>query len=110
MERYNGNYRFEYNGPAGSGHGQIKIQDGVISGKDYTEAEYKGITWLDGDDLIINVTVEFSGLPGTYSVLTGGTGVFRHDLEFPIPADFNGVHQTTVETKFGPLDVTITRL
>lgn len=48
MERFNGNYRFEYIGPAGPGHGQMTIKDGLISGMDYTQAEYAGWANIKG--------------------------------------------------------------
>jgi len=110
MEKYNGNYRFEYNGPQGSGHGTLEIKDGIIGGKDYTQATYTGIARIEDGQLVINVTIDFSGLPGTYSVISGNTGKIRHTLEFPLPLDFLPEHKTTVNTVHGPLSIHVTKV
>ena len=107
MERFNGNYHFEYKGPAGPGHGQVSIQDGLISGHDYTQAKYTGMGRIEDDQFVVNFTVDFSGLPGTYSVVTGDPNEAKHSFEFPLPLDFAGEHQMNLATTSGDLWIKI---
>ncbi|GAB7024692.1 hypothetical protein [Salidesulfovibrio brasiliensis] len=111
MEDYNGTYMVYYEGAAGFGNAAAIIDNGVIRGKDCVAGDIKGMARIEGNDLIINVTIYFTGAPGTFSVVNGekGSGL-EQTLEFRVPKDFPNEALSTADTVAGPLRLRIIRL
>lgn len=108
MRKFDGTYSVEYTGKLGGGHGQMTIDNGVITGKDYTGATYSGQGSLGDNGLEISLHMTQSNAPGTYNVMTGQHGGAL-DFSFALPEDFLSRDSIKATTSLGPLLLKVRR-
>lgn len=102
MQRFNGTYFVKYAGEFGSGHGQLTIDNGRISGRDVTGTDFSGTGTLETDALKIDMAMHQTGRPGV-NVMTGAHMGQGLKFSFELPEDFAERDHVMAETSAGPL-------